>query len=60
MTLLPGRPGGRDSEHGRHQRFVVYEDVELPSLQQEAEVTDGGIGSKKLSVESGVSNLGRI
>jgi hypothetical protein len=39
---------------------VVCEDVELPPLQQEAEVADGGIGGKKFSIESGVSNLGRI
>ena len=54
MALLSGGPGQRGEEKGVHQGLVVGEKGEFKTLQEETEVTNGGIGCQKLSVEGRV------
>jgi len=51
MPLLAGRMRRRDAGHGGHERFVISPQLELSSLKQKAEVTDGGESGQQLSVE---------
>ena len=39
IALLSGGDWSRGSEHGRAQRFVVCEDLEVPSVEEIPEVT---------------------
>ena len=43
---------------GKHQGLVVGEHVELPSLQQEPEVAQGGHHSHQFPAQGAVPNVG--
>ena len=59
MALNTGGPRRQGAAHGVHHRLVVSEDVEYPSLEEETEVADGGVGTQQLSVKSRVLHLRR-
>ena len=40
------------------ERFLVYEQVEISTFQEELEVPQGSVGSQELSVEGGVTGFG--
>jgi hypothetical protein len=57
VTLLAGRLRRRDADHGGDEWLVVCQESELPTLQEEPEVADGGVGGQQLSVEGRVLDL---
>ena len=57
MALLAGGLRRRNADHGSNKRFVVCEESELPALQEEPEVADGGVGGQQLSVKGRVLDL---
>ena len=59
MLLLPGRPGSRKHAQGVAERLVIGEEDELPILQHEVEVVDGGVDGEQLPVEGAVMSLCR-
>ena len=42
-----------------HQGIVFSKEGEIPTLQEETEMTNRGVGCQKLSVEGGVLGFGR-
>ncbi len=57
VALLARRLRRRDADHGGDEWLVVREELELPTLLQEPEMTDGGIGGKQLPVKCGIFDL---
>ena len=58
MTLLSSRQRGRGVEQCVCQGLVVCEKDKLTTLQEEREMTDGGVSCQKLSVKGGVLGFG--
>ena len=58
MALLSGGPRQRGTEQGMHQGFVVGEQSELAALQEESEMTDGGVSCQKLPVKGRALGFG--
>ncbi len=57
MALLAGGLRRRNAGHGGDKRFMICEELELPTLKQETKMADGGEGGQQLSVESRVLDL---
>ena len=51
MALLAGGLRRRNAGHGGDKRFMICEELELPTLKQETKMADGGVGGQQLSVE---------
>ena len=59
LPLLLDGPGWRNPEQRLIERLVVGEQgKKIPTFQEEGEVSHGGVGSQKLPVEGGVTELG--
>jgi hypothetical protein len=57
VALLARRLRRRDADHGGDEWLVVCEELKLPTLQQKAKMTNGGVGGQQLSVEGRVLDL---
>jgi hypothetical protein len=57
VSLLARGLWRRNANHGGDQRFVICEELELPTLKKKPEMTNGGEGGQQLSVEGRVLDL---